>query len=279
MYDARVTELTDEKARGNGAAAGQASMTIDELARRTGMTVRNIRAHQSRGLVPPPDVRGRTGYYGDEHVERIELIKELQADGFNLEAIRRLLEGAGGSSSEVLNFSRALRAPFEDEEPEVLDTDEMEERWGGADPALLARAEKLGMMRPLGDGRYEVLSPRLQRAGIELAALGIPAEKSLEIGEKVRRQARGVARVFVEVFVENVWKPFNRAGRPEEEWPKVREALERLRPLASEALLAIFQQVMSEAVEEAAGREIQQELREPSDGKRRSARRGRRRRR
>jgi DNA-binding transcriptional MerR regulator len=26
-------------------------MTIDELARQTGMTVRNIRAHQSRGLL------------------------------------------------------------------------------------------------------------------------------------------------------------------------------------------------------------------------------------
>jgi DNA-binding transcriptional MerR regulator len=276
MYDARVTELTDEKARENGAASGHASMTIDELARHTGMTVRNIRAHQSRGLVPPPEVRGRTGYYGDEHRARIELVKELQADGSNLEAIRRLLEGAGGSSSEVLNFSRALRAPFEDEEPEILDAGEMEKRWGGADPELLKRAEKLGMMRPLGDGGYEVLSPRLQRAGIELAALGIPAEKSLEIGEKVRRQARGVARVFVEVFVENVWKPFNRAGRPEEEWPKVREALERLRPLASEALLAIFQQVMSEAVEEAAGREIQQELHAPASRRKRSSRRGRR---
>src|SRR6476619_2910552 len=265
-----MTPATSKRANRNGGDS-TASMTIDELARRTGMTVRNIRAHQSRGLVPAPEVRGRTGYYGDEHVERIELIKELQADGFNLEAIRRLLEGAGGSSREVLNFSRALRAPFEDEEPEVMDEGEVEKRWGGADPELLKRAEKLGMMRPLGDGRYEILSPRLQTAGIELAALGSPAEKSLEIGEKVRRQARGVARVFVEVFVENVWKPFNRAGRPEEEWPKVREALERLRPLASEALLAIFQQVMSEAVEEAAGREIQQELREPSDGKRRSA--------
>ena len=275
---ARVTELTDGKVSSDGVGAGNASMTIDELARRTGMTVRNIRAHQSRGLVPPPEVRGRTGYYGDEHLARIELIKELQGDGFNLEAIRRLLEGAGGSSSEVLDFSRALRAPFEDEEPEILDAEEMAERWNGStDPALLARAEKLGMMRHLGEGRYEILSPRLQRAGVELAALGIPAEKSLEIGEKVRRQARGVARVFVEVFLENVWKPFNRAGRPEEDWPKVREALERLRPLASEALLAIFQQVMSEAVEEAAGREIRQELREPA-GKKRSARRGRRRR-
>src|SRR2546428_9555796 len=112
MYDARVTELTDEKARENGAASGRASMTIDELARQTGMTVRNIRAHQSRGLVPPPEVRGRTGYYGDEHRARIELIKELQADGFNLEAIRRLLGRTGGSGSEVLNFHWRQQGAF-----------------------------------------------------------------------------------------------------------------------------------------------------------------------
>jgi DNA-binding transcriptional MerR regulator len=59
-------------------------LTIDELARRIGMTVRNIRAHQSRGLLPPPEVRGRTGYYGADHVARLELIQELQAEGFNL---------------------------------------------------------------------------------------------------------------------------------------------------------------------------------------------------
>src|SRR5436305_3093000 len=81
-----------------------ADLTIDKLARRTGMTVRNLRAHQSRGLLPPPALRGRTGYYGAEHVERIELIKELQAEGFNLEGIRRLLDGAGGQTSEVLRF-------------------------------------------------------------------------------------------------------------------------------------------------------------------------------
>src|ERR671930_2058730 len=173
-YDALVTSITQQGAQGNGAGA-QASLTIDELARRTGMTVRNIRAHQSRGLVPPPEVRGRTGYYGDEHLTRIELIKELQADGFNLEAIRRLLEGAGGSTTEVLDFSRALRAPFEDERPEILDVDEMAKRWGGrTDPALIERAEGLGLMRTLADGRIEIFSPRLQRGGAELAGLGIP---------------------------------------------------------------------------------------------------------
>src|SRR3954452_13179060 len=173
MYDLPVTEVTED------------ALTIDELARETGMTVRNIRAHQSRGLLLPPEVRGRTGYYNEEHRARIELIKELQADGFNLESIRRVLQGVGDASSEVLNFSRALRVPFEDEQPEIVEAGELAERFGGnagrPDVKLLAEAERLGLMRPLGDGRYEVISPRLQRAGAELVALGVPPEKGLEV--------------------------------------------------------------------------------------------------
>jgi DNA-binding transcriptional MerR regulator len=236
-------------------------MTIDELARRTGMTVRNIRAHQSRGLLPPPQVVGRTGYYDQDHVARLELIKEMQADGFNLGAIARLLEGVGESSGEVLGFARAVRAPFEDEEPEILHEDEIANRWGGeADASLFERAEQLGLLRPLGAGRYEVVSPRVLRAGSELAELGIPPETALDVAAKVHRQSREVARVFIELFLENVWKPFERAGRPDEEWPRVREALERLRPLASEALLGIFQLAMTDATEKAFGRALEREL-------------------
>ena len=88
--------------------AARNELTIDELAQRSGMTVRNIRAHQSRGLLPPPEVRGRTGYYGAEHLARIELIKELQADGFNLDLIRRLVNSTDGSSEEILRFTRVL---------------------------------------------------------------------------------------------------------------------------------------------------------------------------
>jgi DNA-binding transcriptional MerR regulator len=71
--------------------APDGKMTIGELARRTGMTIRNIRAHQTRGLLPPPEVHGRTGYYTEDHVARIELTREMQAEGLNLEAIRRVL--------------------------------------------------------------------------------------------------------------------------------------------------------------------------------------------
>jgi DNA-binding transcriptional MerR regulator len=232
------------------------ALTVDELAQRTGMTVRNIRAHQSRGLLPPPEVRGRTGYYGPEHVARIELIRELQADGFNLESIRRLLEGAGGSSEEVLRFTRALRAPFEDEQPQIVPADELARRWGTTDPKLLARAEKLGIVRPVGDGNFEEPSPRLARASAELAALGVPPETALDVAAEIRRHAEGVAGAFVELFLDEVWKPFERAGRPKERWPEVRESLERLRPLAAESLLAVFQLTMSEAVEQAFGREL-----------------------
>jgi hypothetical protein len=73
----------------------------------------------------------------------------------------------------------------------------------------------------------------------------------------VRRHADGVAKVFVRLFLEQVWKPFDAAGRPEERWPEVREALERLRPLASEALLSVFQIAMGDAVEHAFGREME----------------------
>src|SRR3954462_8394699 len=137
--------------------------TIDALAQRTGMTVRNIRAHQSRGLLPPPDIEGRTGYYGPEHVARIELISEMQADGFNLAAIKRLLEDRPGSASEMLGFKRALMAPWADEEHEFITADELFKRLDldidNPKPKRRERAVKMGVLFDLGEGRFEVPSP------------------------------------------------------------------------------------------------------------------------
>ena len=63
---------------------------------------------------------------------RIELTREMQADGLNLEAIRRVLDSGDGSASEIFDFTRALRAPFEDEAPEIVDADELAGIWGEA---------------------------------------------------------------------------------------------------------------------------------------------------
>jgi DNA-binding transcriptional MerR regulator len=237
-------------------ATEAAELTIDQLAQRTGMTVRNVRAHQSRGLLPPPEVRGRTGYYGPEHITRIELIRELQADGFSLELIGRLLDSAG-SSAAAMRFTRALRAPWADEEPEVVTIDELAQRWGAPDPKLIARAEELGLLRALGEGRWEEPSPRLARVAAELAELGVSARQALEVAGRLRRHADAVAETFVKLFMELVWKPFEEAGRPAERWPEVGEALERLRPLAAESLLAVFGLAMEDAAEQAFGRQLE----------------------
>lgn len=232
-------------------------LTIEELAARTGMTVRNIRAHQSRGLLPPPEIRGRTGYYGPAHVTRLELISEMQADGFNLQAIKRLIGVSDGSGEELLGFKRALMAPFEQESPEFIEQAELGSAWGQMDGKLLAKAQRLGLIRALGEGRYEVPSPTLYRAGEELLALGVEPRVVLDVAEQVVRRTEAISKAFIELFLESVWKPFVDAGRPAEEWPGVREALERLRPLASEAVLASFQRSMTKGVERAFGRELE----------------------
>jgi DNA-binding transcriptional MerR regulator len=235
-------------------------LTIDELARRAGMTVRNVRAHQSRGLMPPPEIRGRTGYYGVEHVGRLELIKDLQAEGFSLEVIGRILDRSpGATAAEVLSFTRALTEPFGDEQPEVVTQEELlAAHWGDQiTPKLAERVQKLGLVRPVGDGRFEILSPRLQAASEELGRLGIPLETAIDVTASVKRHAEGVADEYVKLFLEKIWRPFEEAGEPESRWPEVREAFDRLRPLAVESLVAIFQIVMTQAVEKALEREVE----------------------
>jgi DNA-binding transcriptional MerR regulator len=248
-----------------GAKAPDGKMTIGELARRTGMTVRNIRAHQTRGLLPPPEVNGRTGYYNEEHVARIELTREMQAEGLNLEAIRRVLESTGGSSQEMVDFARAVRAPFEDETPEIFDAAELAASWRveKVDPKLLRHSEELGILRELPDGKIEAISPRLHRAGVALIELGVSPEAGMATADKLRRNAEGAARAYIDLFVTEIWEPFDKAGRPEEDWAKVLEALEGMRPLASDALVAMFQITMAEATEKASDRTLRNAAKPP----------------
>src|ERR671932_2021183 len=85
-------------------------LTIERLAHETGLSVRNLRSHQARGLLPAPEVRGRVGYYGPEHIERIRLIQELQGEGLKLEGIKRLLDESAGSRGGLLRVRRAAGA-------------------------------------------------------------------------------------------------------------------------------------------------------------------------
>src|SRR5437588_4172868 len=90
-------------------------LTIEQLAAQSGMSVRNIRSHQARGLLAPPEVRLRVGYYGPEHVAQLKLIRELQHEGFNLGGIKRLFDDTHGTAERLLRFRDAFTAPLHDE--------------------------------------------------------------------------------------------------------------------------------------------------------------------
>src|ERR1700737_1979158 len=135
--------------KGAGARAGTApstELTIEQRAATVGMSVRNIRNHHTRGLLPAPEVRARVGYYNAEHVARLRLIQDLQADGFNLAAIERLLSGSDGLAARLLGLRHAVTTPFEPETPEVITAAELAKRFGQVDAKDAERVRKLKLL-------------------------------------------------------------------------------------------------------------------------------------
>lgn len=250
--------------------AMSAEMTIEQLAAETGMTVRNIRAHQARGLLAPPEVRMRIGYYGPEHVAQLKLIRDLQEDGFNLAGIKRLLDDAQGTAQRLTRFRRALTSPPNVEQPQMLTIAELGRRFrvsAEEAPEVLRRAERLGVIVATGEGRYRVPSPSLLAVAEQVVARGVSLDGALSVFKQAEVHCDAVSAAFVALFMNEVWEPFQRAGMPAERWPEIDETIERLRPLASEALLGIFAQRMSAQIEEAFG-ELTRRLAPPEQARR-----------
>jgi DNA-binding transcriptional MerR regulator len=204
-------------------------------------------------------VRARVGYYGPDHVARLQLIQDLQADGFNLAAIERLVSGSEGLASRLLGLRAAVIAPFDPESPEIVTREELEQRFGRAEPKDLERVRRLRVLVPLGEDRFEVTSPALLSAAEQVMALGIPLRTTLELIERVSRDCDSVARAFVKLFLREIWEPFERDGQPPEQWDELIGAVESLRPLASEALLAMFKLRMTSQLEASFGKVVEQQ--------------------
>ena len=246
---------------GGTAESADDGFVIEELSRRTGMTVRSLRSYQSRKLLPPPTVRGRTGYYDERHVARIQLIQNLQSEGIKLHSIARMLDEGGRSDADLLQFTRSVQTMFTESDGSITTVGELAGRFGVEDleagAHLLERAERLGLVRHVEDVTYEELSPRLIDVGEHaVQALGLTADEALDVVGKLRKHADGVAKIYLDLFVTNVWTPFAEADQPAEQWSDVQRALDEVRSLATEALMGAFELVMSERVGEVLEREI-----------------------
>ena len=251
------SDTIDAPDRMRGGSSSGYDLTVEQLAAEVGMSVRNIRNHHTRGLLPPPQVRARVGYYNADHVARLRLILDLQADGFNLAAIERLLNGSDGLAERLLGLRNAVTAPLEPEAPAVITGDELARRFGEINAKDAARVRKLKLLIPLGEDSFEVPSPALLAAGEQLMNLGISLHSALTLVERVSRNCESISRTFARLYLRELWEPFQQAGQPDDHWDEVIGAVNTLRPLASEALLALFKQRMTTQLQDTFGKVIE----------------------
>jgi DNA-binding transcriptional MerR regulator len=233
-------------------------LTVDELAARVGMTVRNVRAYAARGLLPPPRLVGRTGYYGRQHVARLLLVREMLAEGYPLTMIERTLANAPESaSSATLALHRALLAPWLPPEPETTTTEELAARAGVAPDAMLVDdLVALGLVERMDDRRLQVLDPSLLTAGLQVVELGVPAAALIAAQGRVAEHVRAIADVYVSMFLATGGRSLlegsaHDGGTPEKQLAAVREVVDRLQPAAAQALLASFRTEMAARVQAA----------------------------
>jgi len=235
-------------------------LTVDQLAARVGVTVRNVRAYSARGLLPPPRMVGRTGYYGREHVARLLLVREMLAEGYSLAMIERTIASApAGASSTTLALHRALLAPWLPPEPEVITGAELAARAGVPEsPALVDRLVELGLVERLPDGALRIVDPPLLTAGLQVVALGVPPDDLIDAQTTVNEHVRAIAQTYVRMFVGTGWQAFVDAGSPPEQLDRLRDTVARLQPAAAQAMLASFRTEMAAAVQEAVESELSQ---------------------
>jgi DNA-binding transcriptional MerR regulator len=235
-----------------------AELTVDQLAARVGLTVRNVRAYAARGLLPPPHLVGRTGYYGREHVARLLLVREMLAEGYSLNMIERTLASApADAGSATLSLHRALLAPWLPPEPEETTSAELAARAGvPEDAGLIDALVDLGLLERLEGEHLRVLDPALLTAGLQVVELGVPPEALIATQARVTELVRTIAQSYVAMYVDTGWRAFVDAGAPGEQLDQVRATVARLQPVAAQALLASFRAEMAAAVQAAVESEL-----------------------
>lgn len=217
-------------------------MTLDQLCARVGLSVRNVRFYTSRGLVPPPMRRGRSGYYSADHVARLELVQELQAHGFTLAAIERYVSGLPDDAEpEDIALARTMLAPWQSDLPVEMARDELDRRAGRSlDDEDVATLVALGIVRQRGD---RLLVARTQLGiGVQLLELGFPREVAEAARAVYLSHGRQMAEELHQVIAEQLAP---RYGADESE--RFQEVMERLKPLSVGGLVTAYENAVAKA--------------------------------
>lgn len=225
--------------------------TIDELSAKTAVPSRTIRFYQAKGALPAPERHGRVAVYGDHHVERLELVAQLQDRGLSLRAIRDLLASAEGSDvsvSEWLGLGDKLRAPWSDDQPRLVSEQELHEMLGEARrPGLVAELVDAELIRREGMAQppsYVVPSPRMLDIALRLDGAGLDLQAMRQAEAILRKQLGRGADEIVAFFLEQI-ETGDEAKTPDD----IGRIFDVLRSISIEAVELIFKQEVERALQ------------------------------
>lgn len=211
--------------------------TIDELARTANTTVRNVRAYQDRGLLAPPEKRGRVGFYSEDHLSRLKLIGQMLGRGYTLNNIQEMLDAIdkGYDLRQLLGLTHAITSPWTDEIPKNFNPVHLATMFGtNLSRGALAKTIELGLLEP--DGlRYRAPSPKILHAGAEMASAGVPLIELLDLIASLRSHLESFCDQAVSLFVKEL-DQYGENLPPKEELPRLAELIWRIRPLAMTAI-------------------------------------------
>jgi DNA-binding transcriptional MerR regulator len=219
-------------------AATDGELTVDELAARTGMTVRTLRFYASEGLLPPPQRRGRVAYYDARHRMRLDLVRTLQEHGYTLSAIQRVLDRIPEDATPAeFAVQSAVLAPWLPDQTEELDRAGLERRIGQRiEDEQVDYLMAVGALERQPDGKFRA-SPAMLGHAAELMRLPVPQSVLRESAEIIDEHATAVANGLTDLFARAIWGPYQRGEIDHEQ---VVAILDRMRPLALQGLLGAF---------------------------------------
>ena len=226
---------------------------VEQLAARAEVSVDTVRFYQARGLLDPPRRTGRIALYDDDHLARLDRIRVLQAKGFTLATIGRLVRGELDAADEAL--IEAVTAGEGDGEAaeEFFDLDELAAR-SGIPVALLQAIEREGLLvgrRHEGRPAYTPGDVVVATAGLRLLELGLPLPEVLELAREHDARVRQTAERAVALFDAHVRQPLRGAGLDEDvAAARLVEAFAALLPATVELVSHHFRRTLLAVAEE-----------------------------
>jgi DNA-binding transcriptional MerR regulator len=178
--------------------------TLEQLADATGMTPRNVRAYQTRGLIARPVREGRRSVYGAGHVRQILAIQRARAEGASLELLSGVVAGGGSIDPEGASWLPGARAGRRARHSRPADLQPLLTRLGSSRTPtvqqLIDQLSAIGLVRQQGGRTF--VARELATSMTALRRQGFPSTAVIAVAMHAAQAAAPLVENLVELLEE-----------------------------------------------------------------------------